>query len=449
MLRLFKSALLGVVLVVPGQAAFAFSLLGPYDTAYQVQRISYQHVLPVYVDIGGPMNLGEEYRWNMRTVTYAIDPSVADYFGLRGMEEIRKAVAVLNALPPFSKMSADLSEFPLDTRRYNYEAGALGLIDLKSTVLASLMEQMGLAEPERFTWTLFARIPQTAPLVAYNVITRNFDPVTWEPSKYVNGTLYTYGIFEIPTPPYDWADAVELPVDPLAPTFTSVASGVGGLWAGSLFSGVFYSGLTRDDIGGLRYLYRPQNYNVERPVTGTTFSGGAAGTPVDPSTSTNAPITALRPGVDKITFTEAKYDSIFGPFITITNRYVDYFVTNNTLVKQYTQRILTNGPDILFAAADLGAALIARSTTTNWLNQDALNGTTVLAGPGVIGPGSVIVLGARRDFLVNDNSSAQFLFESGATRLAIWGSFDGTTNRPIVYPNGASIDAIESQVLHR
>jgi hypothetical protein len=36
-------------------------------------------------------------------------------------------------------MSKDLSEFPLDASRLNYEAAQLGLIDLKSTALGLLV----------------------------------------------------------------------------------------------------------------------------------------------------------------------------------------------------------------------------------------------------------------------------------------------------------------------
>jgi len=448
MLRFLKPALLALILAFPASSAFAFSMLGPLE-AYQIQRISYGHSPVIIADIGGPKNLGEGYRWNIRTITYGFDPSFVNYFGQRGMEEVRKAIGILNALPPFSKMSADLSEFPLDTRRYNYEAGGLFLLDLKSAALALLVEELGLASPERYAWTLYARIPLTAPLVDYNVIMRNFDPVTWEPSKYVNGILYTYGIYEIPQPPYDWADAVEIPVDPLAATFSSVASGAEPLWGGSLIGGSFYTGLTRDDIGGLRYLYRPNAYYVEAPLPGTTLANGAPGSPVDPS-NTNAVITAVRPGVDKLTFVEAKFDSVVGPFIGVTNRYVDYYVTNNTLVKEYTQRILNVAPDILFSSADFGAALLIRTDTTGWANNEALNRSPVappLSGPGVITPPVVITFGKRGAFLINDNSSAQFLFEAGAVQDLLWGAFDGTTNRPIVFPNGASIDALQQQVL--
>jgi hypothetical protein len=449
MLRFVKSAAALWAVASCTSSVLAFSLLGPVDGTWQVQRIGYDHVPPVYSDIGGPMNLGEEYRWNIRTITYGFDPTFVNYFGQRGMDEVRKAIAVFNALPPFSKMSADLSEFPMDTRRVNYEASSLLLWDMKSAVMSGILEQLGLATPERYAWTLSARL-EFPTVVFYNVIMRNFDPVTWEPTKYVNGTLYTYGVYEIPNPPYDWADAVEIPVDPLSPIFTSVASGAGSPWGSFLVPGVFYSGLTRDDIGGLRYLYRPQNYNVEAPLAGTTLSSGGPLSPVDLLNTNNTVITAIRPGVDKITFVEGKFESTFGAFITITNRYVDYFVTNNTLQKIYTQRVLTNAPDMLFSATYAGATTYIRTDSTAWQNNEALNRSPITpanAGPGVITPSVNIIFGTQGPMFINDDSSALFLFESGASATPVWGAYDGTTNRPVAFPSGTSISDIERQVL--
>src|SRR6185503_10787294 len=115
---------------------------------YQVPRITYNtaslnlvHNGFVVTDIGGPMNLGEEYRWNEKTIVVGFDKTFKDYFGLRGVQEVRKALAIINDLPPFSKMSANLNEFSLNTRRTNFRASSLGLLDLKSEALGALMEQ--------------------------------------------------------------------------------------------------------------------------------------------------------------------------------------------------------------------------------------------------------------------------------------------------------------------
>ena len=49
-------------------SGFAYSLLGPYADWMDVQK-GYR----LSGEIGGPMNLGEGYRWNMPVVTYGFD----------------------------------------------------------------------------------------------------------------------------------------------------------------------------------------------------------------------------------------------------------------------------------------------------------------------------------------------------------------------------------------
>ena len=81
---LFLALMLGALCQAHG-----FSLLGPlpsHPTAaptapadWQVGAIGYD----LTGDIGGPMNLGEEYRWNTPHVTYAFDQSFLIYFGQR------------------------------------------------------------------------------------------------------------------------------------------------------------------------------------------------------------------------------------------------------------------------------------------------------------------------------------------------------------------------------
>ncbi|RME92350.1 MAG: hypothetical protein D6766_10205, partial [Verrucomicrobia bacterium] len=103
----------------------AFSLIGPFP-AWQTQEIGYQININE-PDLGGPMNLGEEYRHNIPLLTYGFAPSFVNYFGQRGIEEVEKAIAIINDALDLDKHSPDLHEFPLDTRRINYRASALGL----------------------------------------------------------------------------------------------------------------------------------------------------------------------------------------------------------------------------------------------------------------------------------------------------------------------------------
>jgi len=256
----------------------AFSLLGATET-WQTQALGYN---ALNTDIGEPKNLGEEYRWNQPVITYGFDNSFINYFGNEGVAAVDAAFAILNSLPDLSSISTNLSEFPLldpntgasttyrDARRINLRAEADGLIDLKSMTLGMVVEQLGLASPERWTWALGdRRIVANNTATQYLVIERNFDPVTFSPSKYVNGNRYTYEVDEFAAP-VQYADALESTVDPehRIHSFSSVANIVGGDTI-TLLPGIFYTYLTRDDIGGLRYLYNSDNLNWEPFPTGT------------------------------------------------------------------------------------------------------------------------------------------------------------------------------------
>ncbi len=455
MLHKLYSLGLGVLLAVAAPRASAFSLAGTFDT-WQTTTIGYQ--LPG--DLGGPMNLGEEYRLNLPMLTYGFDESFLNYFGTRGVQEVEKAIKILNDLPAFSRMTDDLSEFPLDTRRFNYLASALNLYDLKTDILSSMLEQMGLAAPERYVWTLRSYIPPDVGPI-FTVIQRNFDPITFEPSSYVNGSLYTYQILQTYTDPV--FEAVEYEVDPTLPNVSSVAAlngiGSGTVGANGLIPtsspGMFYTGLTRDDVAGLRYLLRSDNYNVE-PVTTNAIAAlygsgngivgvgdpnpwlqppftNAAGT--TNTVPTNAVVNvALRGGVDEVTFVRVDYESLTGTWVPLTNYWTDYYLTNGVRRTQQLQRALAS-PDIVFSAADLGVdavgvpILIVR--TVPFSSQDAINGTEVLAGPGLVSPPlryTISKLG--RSFILGGGG------EANHTALPWWGSYDGTTNLPAIRPAG-------------
>ena len=81
---IFAAALLVLLAPLPGRA---FSLLGP--TADWMKKTNF------YTDhgeIGGPMALGEEYRWNVPVLTYAFDQSFVDYFGSNGVAAVESAI---------------------------------------------------------------------------------------------------------------------------------------------------------------------------------------------------------------------------------------------------------------------------------------------------------------------------------------------------------------------
>jgi hypothetical protein len=232
--------------------------------------------------------------------------------------------------------------------------------------------------------------------------------------------------------------------------------------------GGFFTGLTRDDVGGLRYIYRKSNFNTEGlPANatvgggGTTFVPGSSSSPwsvffpTNNTTATNVPgvptVTvsniALRAGVDKVTFTRSDFDSQLGSFfVSFTTSYNLTTLVNS---RQQSERITraVAAPDFVFAAADIGVvgpgafAVAALRTAPAYLDT----GPPGLNGPGTL-PGPVRLtfnkLGRNRV-----NNGPAFIDEASAILDFNWGSFDGTTNAPIIYPSGTSIMNLEAQIL--
>ena len=277
MLRLLKRVAWLGVLAAGLPAAQAFSLIGPTNAEpWQVHDLGYQ----LLIDVGGPMNIGEDYRRNMPILYYAFDENFLDFFGTYGAAEVDKAFAILNNLTNVSSYSPDLSEIPLEARQFNQTAGALNLLDLKSEALFLLVEQMGLADAIRFTWTLHDRTAGANCPIGneYLVTKRNFGIVPsdldqLQYSSYVNGVLFTYYIHDYcANPPGNapLSEAIEIGVD--VPIYADQFAPVSSVWEVPLLEGGFYSGLTRDDVAGLRYLYRAGHVHWEdNPANSIVF----------------------------------------------------------------------------------------------------------------------------------------------------------------------------------
>ncbi len=309
--------------------AWGYSTGGPSigGDGWQVTTIGYN--LPG--DIMAPKNISEEYRRVTPVMYYAADSTFLGYFGLAGMTNIDSAFAVMNSIGKVSSYSKDLSEFPYESQQFNYTAAALGLTDLKSTTLGLLVEQMGLAEPDRYVWTLHDRWTTPFPGakcpddVLYLVVQRNYDiqdsPLTQvQYSPYINGTLYTFSITEgcnTPIPPQ--AVTVPFSPDPFASTFTAVANA-------AVLPGGFYTGLTRDDVGGLRFLLNSNNINFEA----TAPSGSLLVTTnvQAPSLFTTLPIALLLS------------QSVTNDPATLQTNYPG--LTINSVATNYVNRVFTN-----------------------------------------------------------------------------------------------------------
>jgi hypothetical protein len=393
MRQMIKRYLWMVLLAASLPAAWAFSLNGPVgggeDTRWQIPDLGFnllEDFNPIngwHGVLDGPKNLGEEYRCNAPVIYYACDATFLDFFGMSGMTAVEQAFAVLNDLTNVDSFSSDLSEFPLQAQAINYTAQSWGLYDMKSLTMALMMEQIGLADPIRYTWVLHDRFipPRTAcpSNTQYLVVSRNFDLLTGMPagnpqfySPYVNATLYSYFIKEYcavtvdpPTPLL--AVAVAENVDageeylnaPVASGVGIEADGVLGVNSilganGRLFLGGYYLGLTRDDVQGLRYLYSTNNINFEssasRSVLLSTVStgGGGLGPPFVLYTSnytafalfalTNNPVilATLYPGL--IVTSSSNY-----PVVIHTPNIVSYLTNSGVLGNPPVLFVTTNG----------------------------------------------------------------------------------------------------------
>lgn len=205
-------------------------------------------------------NIGEEYRWNTPLLTYAYDESFLSYFGSNGVVAVDNAIRMLNAIPPVStiktnyppvdRQAPNLWNFPTRPDRYHGRAASARLLDIKSHALAELFSYMGLgnAEDNAYQFEFGA------------VALRNLDPISRMPSKYVNGSLLSFVLLG--------TGVQSFPVDLMKPAVT--LAGTRDHAATRLAEGKFLVAPTRDDIGGLRELYRKDNFNME-PLPPLTF----------------------------------------------------------------------------------------------------------------------------------------------------------------------------------
>src|SRR5579859_5429286 len=146
--------LLFLACLAGAQSVFAFSIIGPVNEAFQDKTIGFNETgnsvtfanMGGFNDVGAPKNIAEGYRYNTRYIYYAYDASFLDYFGSNGIVEVDKAFAFYNNLGKLSTYSPSLSEFPLNSSRFNHQASALQLYDLKSAVMTLIAEQIGLAQ---------------------------------------------------------------------------------------------------------------------------------------------------------------------------------------------------------------------------------------------------------------------------------------------------------------
>jgi hypothetical protein len=435
------------------QHASAFVNTGPAQ-AFETPALDYiTHYWYDDTEIGAPQNFDEGSRLNVPIITYAYDATFLEFFGTQGVAAVDAAMAEMNKLPAAS--SVKLSNFlTQDNEGINYTAQAIGLTDMKSMVMTLMLEHMGLMG-ETHVWGLRAAapLPNTTCEFEYIVLNWNWDPVTYNPTAYVNGVLYTYSILNGCPIGVAVADAFVYPADVAKGanfTFTAVAT-----WQ-SLLTGGFYLGVTRDDIGGLAYLYRKNNYAYETLDANSVVNGYGSATWSPLSTlvtnaGTNVTLAGVFGGVEKVTYVKVEYDSLLGQtFTPLTYNYTIPYVVNNKLQKLLLTRTVLQ-PDIVFAAADLSSAPTAYPFVYNGLSRTFTfipsGYVSAVAGgvtASVISPQELVTFNNLSPIYINENPG--FLDEATSTEEIVWGSFDGSTNAPIVFPNGASLNGLMEEL---
>jgi hypothetical protein len=363
------------------------------------------------------------------------------------------------------------------------------LQDVKSVTLTLILEQMGLADSVRYTWALFDRYQPTGstctapgPPIGYEylVIQRNYDitatplnfnaPDAGQYSPYVNGELYSYFIFDDcdaggASPPS--TDALEVPVDPLHNN-PPVASGIG---EDALLNGSFYTGLTRDDVAGLRYLmssnniFSPSPGYLETSAGGSTVTGG--GGTAATNTLTTSSLSTL--GTDPTTL-QALYPGIVIDSVTtnIVNGATNYFYTfgnvvTNSFSTNATVQILTTNVGPLIGAPigspDRTNVTIGQPFQTNLVSGDFYIIPTNSCGLEVLSTNFTISSLATNVLVVGTNTAGKFFSQSlvekftaynlnviicttaaGATNSTVVGNLQGIGNVQYVRVPDANYD---------
>lgn len=374
-------------------------------------------------DLGGPMNIGEGYRWNVPLVTYGFDSAFLNFFGSNGVAAVEEAVALLNSLSPATDLV--VSGAPtVPFLPHNASAVTLQRYDLKSRALASLLHCLGLANSSRYIFTLRDR-SIVGSVTNFSVIQRHFHPTTYIATNVVNGALYTYTTTsDLFSETNRYADAVETRI-----SGNSDALGVAGVRE-ALGAGRLLGALTADDLGGLKYLLRYGNIVRESLLPDVRGTG--------PNLS-NWVNTALRPGVEKVSLVRQPAVAGTGAFLPQTNRYTDAYFEGEQLKRQELERVTTQ-PDILFSGRDLSTffdgypVFFAAGGVTNWLNLANLNGQPDAAGPGIIRPPMTLAFSTVGFFYYNFAApGARFLDERSAVRGQTWASYT-TFNTVASYP---------------
>jgi hypothetical protein len=446
--RLLRTLLFCIALAGIARPAQAFVLIG-LPAANQTPDRNFTD------DMGAPRDIKQFFRWNIPNLTYSFDASFVNFFGLDGINAVNEAFGVLNDFFVNSSYNGVTAlDLVAHGFRSNYNSTAINItaqnaqvMDIKSLVLGMLVNNMGLGNPHRHAFSINSISTNLAGTQwNFNVVLRNWDPLTYTSSTNINGVGYSYRLIHdappsvgVTTPP-TIMDMEEFTADTSGNAFTAIAGITDAFYGNtalfwtdtpSLYGfGVYYHAdnaiggensprhtLTYDDAGGLKYLYRTNNFVYESldpsvvlvtptqflPITAIPVFPGPTGRlfpdtlggnqgliprrnlpglpPGIPTVSVlpapTPPVlvdVALRGGQDRMQFAYQPFDSLLGVTFVATNQtWTDIFVTTNgqnvvrtgnafaitqPSLKFFEQTIgrAVFQPDIIFVADDLGVS---------------------------------------------------------------------------------------------
>ena len=152
------------------------------------------------------------------------------------------ASSIKTNYPPAAHDEINLWNYPTRPDKFHARAYNDRILDLKSYAISELFGYMGLGSPEDTAYQLEFG----------SVVLRNWDPISYGPSKYVNGSLLSWVV-------NGGTNALPFPVDITSRLRHWQVQVIIDL---RLNAGRFIENATRDDRG-LRYLYRKDNFNIE------------------------------------------------------------------------------------------------------------------------------------------------------------------------------------------
>lgn len=330
------------------------------------------------------------YRWNLPVITYGFDPQFRATFGEEGVEAVESAINLLRGLPDLGSADAILlASFPTSAAGFNFAARLEKLVDLRSTALSALLQNLGLASPERYMFCLRASPPNEEEAEPY-VLRRNYEPLTGLPSESINGAGFFYAISFMPVP--ESVSAVEMQNDFSEQFQTAVAVNefIEGINNGNSRLGLYSRSLTRDDVGGLAYLWSTNRIVWEELPPDCHAPYG------------DEPLIrgARRPGVGRVEWHRQERTADGTGWIPLDLDFQDRFFKPEAAVQKVVRRVAS--PDLVFGVAsglprkikplDMGFSepFVTAADTSRWIRRSVENGRPGEVGPGQITPGAII-----------------------------------------------------------